>query len=511
MARKRAKGVSRRNAPREGAASGSPHHGASLDQVRVRMYRVGFGDCFLLTFPRLGTPFHMLIDCGVLAGAKDAVARMTAAARDIRAATAGRIDVLVVTHRHRDHLSGFTQARRVFEKIHIAQLWLGWTEDPGDREAMRLARKRGLDGTPSAETVGYLLSVGSRIRYWRGGDGPVGLPGVAGTRVFFLGPPPASSDTGAALAAVSAAEPTGASPFDEAFRIGVEMARDDPAFASYFGDGESDQGAWRRIGETPLEPPVPPLRLDSPQAVNDTSVVMAIELIGGRAESKVLLFPGDALRASWFSWHEHRWPPGAPLDDTQTITCRRLLERTVLYKVSQHGSRVGTPVRYGLDMMTNADLVAMIPVDEQEAKRRHWGLPNSDLLAALAEKTHGRVIRSDVGVVPALGGETGPEVEAFRRAFRATDLYLDYHVALPQPSSAEREKSAANWSAANERRVYLVDKKLAGTIRPEEEAELRELERLMEEYLSATAPTGLGLLAELRETVGRTKRHAGRE
>src|SRR5687768_13773979 len=37
-------------------------------RARVRMYRHGLGDCFLVTFPRKKKdPFHMLIDCGALA------------------------------------------------------------------------------------------------------------------------------------------------------------------------------------------------------------------------------------------------------------------------------------------------------------------------------------------------------------------------------------------------------------------------------------------------------------
>ena len=42
---------------------------ASSDfRVRVRMYRHGLGDCFLVTFRREGRdPFQLLIDCGALA------------------------------------------------------------------------------------------------------------------------------------------------------------------------------------------------------------------------------------------------------------------------------------------------------------------------------------------------------------------------------------------------------------------------------------------------------------
>ena len=504
-ARKSAKGPTRRSARGGGAIPDVPRREALVDQVRVRMYRVGVGDCFLLTFPRLGTPFHMLIDCGSLPGAPGAAKTMTKVASDIRAVTGGRLDVLVVTHRHWDHVSGFVQARPIFETIAIREVWLGWTEDPHDVEARRLQFDRGVRA-PRADAMEFVRRAGSQTRYWRGGDGPVGLPGVAGVRVFLLGPPSASADPGEARAAIAAGERVEVSPFDQAFGIDVEVARHDPAFASYFGDGEAEgEGAWRRIGEA-AEPSVPPLMLGTPQAVNDTSVAMAIELLGGRGDSKVLLFPGDAQRASWFSWHEHRWPRGAPREDPRTTTCRKLLERTVLYKVSQHGSRTGTPLRYGLEMMTSPELVALIPVDHDGAKQRHWDMPSRDLVAALTERTHGRVIRSDVGPVAVPGtGEAAPGGEAFRRALRATDLYLDFHVAIPQLGAAERERSASNWSAANERRVYLVDKKLAGSIRPEEEAELRELERLMEEYLSATAPTGSGLLAELRDTVRRTR------
>ena len=33
--------------------------------IRIRMYRVGFGDCFLLSLPVTGGMEHILIDCGV--------------------------------------------------------------------------------------------------------------------------------------------------------------------------------------------------------------------------------------------------------------------------------------------------------------------------------------------------------------------------------------------------------------------------------------------------------------
>ena len=51
------------------------------------------------------------------------------------------VDVLVGTHEHWDHISGFVQAKDVFDKFEVGEVWLAWTEDPRDATANRL-RKR---------------------------------------------------------------------------------------------------------------------------------------------------------------------------------------------------------------------------------------------------------------------------------------------------------------------------------------------------------------------------------
>jgi hypothetical protein len=188
-------------------------------RVRIRMYRPGLGECFLLTFPRLGVPFHMLIDCGVVPAA-NAVTAMKSIARDIEATTQGRLDVLVVTHRHWDHISGFLQAREVFRRMRVEQVWFGWTENPTDAQARRMEQRRfgGSGPIPSASAMDIVRSLGRAVWYWRGGQGPVALSGVLGARVFFLGPPhprrtfprlSARRPTGRALANVRSTSVTG--------------------------------------------------------------------------------------------------------------------------------------------------------------------------------------------------------------------------------------------------------------------------------------------------------------
>ncbi len=209
------------------AAPGRTRTRKGVDAVRVRMYRHGLGDCFLLSFPREPQAFHVLVDCGVLLGTENADAKMTEVARDIRATTGDRLDVVVATHQHWDHVSGFLQAQREFDALRIGEVWFAWTEDPDDSLAQRLQRDRasrirglrtalgllereageqlpGLRGVlgfhgPAAVAArgddtsaafGWLKEKpGAQVRYLRPGGQVLPLEGVEGVRVYVLGPP----------------------------------------------------------------------------------------------------------------------------------------------------------------------------------------------------------------------------------------------------------------------------------------------------------------------------------
>ena len=110
--------------------------------VRIRMYRQGLGDCFLLTFRSGDVRSHVLIDCGVVVGAPDGQSRVGQVAEHIRRDCQGHLNLLVATHEHWDHISGFVQAKRTFDTIEIDKIWMAWTEDPIDRQAIALRRQR---------------------------------------------------------------------------------------------------------------------------------------------------------------------------------------------------------------------------------------------------------------------------------------------------------------------------------------------------------------------------------
>src|SRR5687767_3069709 len=93
------------NEPQAGVSK--PRVLAGKDRVRIRMYRHGLGDCFLLTFRGKAKDVHVMIDCGIVLGTTEPGDVMKKVAQDVKQATGGTVDVLVITHEHWDHVSGF--------------------------------------------------------------------------------------------------------------------------------------------------------------------------------------------------------------------------------------------------------------------------------------------------------------------------------------------------------------------------------------------------------------------
>lgn len=96
-------------------------------------YRVGFGDCFLLRFGYAkGRDRHLLVDFGSTAPASDRIgSQMTEIAEDIARRCNGKLDAVVVSHRHADHLSGFAgKSWPIIRDLKPDLVVLPWTEDP---------------------------------------------------------------------------------------------------------------------------------------------------------------------------------------------------------------------------------------------------------------------------------------------------------------------------------------------------------------------------------------------
>lgn len=203
------------------------------------MYRHGLGDCLLLRFARAsGGTFNLLIDCGIIMVAQGAQQTMIDVAEDLKEACSGRIDVVVMTHEHWDHASGFSkdQAQAVFKDIEVGEVWYGWTEDPQNDLGKRLRKERadkvralsiaasalarspdaavqlradrlskylGFFGMETGQTLGAAAAIGRtreafeylmnrrgvKTRFLYPQKAPMSFPGVDNVRVYVLGPP----------------------------------------------------------------------------------------------------------------------------------------------------------------------------------------------------------------------------------------------------------------------------------------------------------------------------------
>lgn len=107
--------------------------------VKMHLYCHGLGDCMLLELDRPGgDPYRILIDCGIHTSASGGTAKIRAVVEDLAALTGSKLDAIVGTHEHWDHISGFHQAEDLFREFDVGEIWFAWTENPADPQGRRL-------------------------------------------------------------------------------------------------------------------------------------------------------------------------------------------------------------------------------------------------------------------------------------------------------------------------------------------------------------------------------------
>jgi hypothetical protein len=226
-ARPKAAASGRKRGGRAAGASGT------APKVRVRMYRQGLGDCFLITFDVGGSEKHMLIDCGTL-GATTTGVTLAKVVQDIQTTTKKHLHLLIATHEHWDHVAAFDHLQNQFKAMTIDNVWMAWTEDPADVLAQKIRKTKEDLGAALAEASRAMTSpaaspesvargeavasilgffddsslgagkfsqtvddamefvrtgIGTKARYCNPGDGPLEETWLPGFRFFVLGPP----------------------------------------------------------------------------------------------------------------------------------------------------------------------------------------------------------------------------------------------------------------------------------------------------------------------------------
>jgi hypothetical protein len=351
------------------------------EQVRIRSYNVGFGDAFLLMFsyPN-GDAKHVLIDFGSSERSDFTPDRgLLAIAEQIKEDCGEKLDIVVATHRHSDHVSGF--ARRPGAVIRSLQPELviqPWTEQPGlDPNARAPARAGGgapgvqsralvarlsemhafaravLDELPRLEAapevpkavtdqlrflgdtnlsnkaaVRNLATMGVRNPvYARFGTRLRTADILPGVKIDVIGPPTLEQSPGIAREA---------RVHDEFWQLAAARAR-----AARRRDGRLFPGA-ATAARRPQEARAVIPKIDSMHAeemlalvrslddvLNNTSLILVFEF--GRQR---LVFPGDAQIENW----SH-----ALFEARNSAAIRARLRNATFYKVGHHGSLNATP------------------------------------------------------------------------------------------------------------------------------------------------------------------------
>ncbi|KAF2412236.1 hypothetical protein B1729_16150 [Microbacterium sp. B35-04] len=408
--------------------------------VRVRMYQVGFGDCFLVSV-QYDAPLadgraerHLLIDFGTSHPPRDGMARgrMADVAALIETHTGGQLDVLVVSHRHRDHLRGFEVAAggAIMKKLAPKLVLRSWTEDPelsatadgpdaqpgatpvGDADGADAPRRDGAAGPISAASVRYAALIAQAQEHVARLSGLVGLDDDIRAaaqdqlknadavalldelsrdgrgRYLYAGMDAGIADVIPGLAATVLGPPT----VDQDRRV-AKQRENDPEYWLTALDASLRVAGSAGDADAPAPVTLPPgpvrwlvdrladqrshsaarLVRDLDDALNNTSVILLLE-VGGLT----LLFPGDAQIENWQHTLE-RLPRDAKLRDR--------LARVDLYKVGHHGSRNATPRSlHALWSGRSPDrprMTALLSTRQDVHGKRDTAVPQEQLLTAL--------------------------------------------------------------------------------------------------------------------------------
>jgi beta-lactamase superfamily II metal-dependent hydrolase len=387
------------------------------DQLLVRVYNVGLGDCIYVRVPDEGGAKHLLIDCG---NKYSDAQRLREAITNLKTILPeGRLDLLVATHAHEDHVKGFD--KDLFAGLQIDRLWMSTAMNPDHPQAenaralqsLALQALQRLQLSPKAGLADWASSM-LALSKSDGMDALLeNLP--IGKRLFVHTGTPVKDlklfkDEAARLRVLA--------PVDDidGVYLGRETAEALKGFQAMLeAGGPAGEDAGERAPEAPAPAKTPGnvspedfelLRnsltdqalafvLKEGELVNNTSVVLLLEWRGRR-----LLFTGDAevktsaqgkfqegkANGSWnVMWHQFEDELSQPVD---------------FLKVGHHGSFNATPwtpkKSGGAEHPVNAILKGLLPLPE--------GQPPAERYAVVStERTNGYPTIPDPDLMRELG------------------------------------------------------------------------------------------------------------
>jgi beta-lactamase superfamily II metal-dependent hydrolase len=379
------------------------------------MHNVGFGDAFLMFIPTGAGDKTMLVDCGV--HPNGVVNTISAVAQDIVESVTengkARIDVVVATHRHADHISGF--GLKLWHDVEVGEVWLPWTEERGNPAADKIRRAQhrlasalasrfqddskiswlALNSLSNKDAEAMLLTGfkgDPAVRYLPDPDRTkrsFKTPLLPGVKINALGPthdpelialldPPKGKHflRGVRTPAADSVNASSDDVLDEAplpllFRDRFALTASE--YAARFktlAESVPDAAELRKRAATDWLGAAASLE----DAINGTSLVLVLEI-----GSLCVLLAGDA---EWGTWSE-------TLADDKW---RELLARTSLYKVSHHGSFNGTPREF-VDELLPSDALSVVSLTHMDM----WpSIPRKPLFTALRSERRTLIQTNDL-------------------------------------------------------------------------------------------------------------------
>lgn len=464
-------------------SSAKKRGGGGKGDLRVRMYRVGFGDFFLVTVPTKNGAQNILIDCGVHAGN---IGSMKACVQDLVKETDRKLALVIATHYHADHLSGFASNFDEFAQFDVGMVWITNRLDPDNKGAAKFkaqirslagqlqlrlgaradeAGKQAQDKVQNAlgiqlgakdkegdnEKALRLLTKGFKnkppVRYYQEGDTPELPTGLNGAiTAELLGPAPidsgkefASSDNKKEqyLSAASEEDLPSSDPLLPFEKEWPATAEDYPeaAFREYRTEGQilRKQPGSPRALEQKLQVAQPDVLLAMAEALDGTLNNQSLVILF-TCQGKKLLFVGDAQWGNWSYWLYGKKVTGD--DPGINEKAKKILGSIDFFKVGHHGSTNANPIPAVAAL--NKECVSMCSTESSDAypkKKRPYGqvskqteVPRIKLMDEMEKQTRNRLVRSDW--IEVLDVKSSPEAKKqlakLPANFSTGDLYIDY-------------------------------------------------------------------------------------
>jgi beta-lactamase superfamily II metal-dependent hydrolase len=473
---------------RKASIDGESTRAGGNGELRVRMYRVGFGDFFLVTIPSNDGPQHILIDCGVTNGrtGKGDIGTIKAAVADMARETKSKLALIIVTHRHMDHIIGFSRCGEVFKEFKVEAIWMPYWETEYDAQIANFQSEltslavdvqshlalaagdttagdemlamlenatgnvlgvAGTGGGTNAQSLALLKhGLGVQPKYYCKGD-TAELPKAlvdAGLTAEILGPPPKDATVFMRLKDLKkgvgqylqAAEGGDDSKIFRPFSESCKGAASDypaSAFREWAPRAPNVAPDFSKSYSASLEKAVqaaqPSVLLTAVKKLDDflnnQSLVVLFTYRG-----KKLLFAGDAQAGNWEYWLYDGAKPTTTPGDKLGNEGANVLGELAFYKVGHHGSTNATPIVAVENI--NPGFAAMCSTQENSfgSVANNSEVPRQPLIQALRKK--GSVVCSnDVPVkldnveVPA-AVDSAPLPKPETGKFQVGDCFVDY-------------------------------------------------------------------------------------